>query len=166
MSAKAAREPIVVESHPSSLISMSLRELITIIVSGAVVGAAVVGLYLLLNHFVFSSVLCRPQAPADCAQAPLYAMVVAQLIGIVAGIGILVRLRVYRPLLVVLATVIALWTLQALIAPFVWWGALLVAALLFGICYGLFAWIARIRSFILALVITVVLVVIARIAFM
>ena len=166
MSAKAVQEPIVVESHPSSLIPMSLRELAGIIASGAFVGIAVVGLYLLLNHFVFSSVLCRPQAPADCAQAPRYAMVMAQLIGIVAGIGILVRLRVYRPLLVVLATVIALWTLQALITPFAWWGALLVAALLFGICYGLFAWIARIRSFILALVITVVLVVIARIAFM
>lgn len=166
MSAKAVQEPVIVESQPSSLIPMSLRELITIIISGAVVGAMVIGVYLLLNHFVFSAVLCRAQEPGDCSQAPTYAMIVSQIIGIIAGIGILVRLRVYRPLLVVLATVIALWTLQTLIAPFAWWGALIISALLFGISYGLFAWVARIRSFILALVVTVVLIIVARIAFM
>lgn len=145
---------------------MSVRELIGVIVSGAVIGIVVIGLYLLLNHFVFSAVLCRPQAPADCSQAPTYAMIVAQVIGVIAGIGILVRMRVYRPLLIVLATIATLWTLQSLIAPFAWWGALCIGAVLFGISYGLFAWVARIRSFILALVVTVVLVIVARIAFM
>lgn len=166
MSAKAIHEPTSTEPHSSSLIPMSGRELITIILSGAAVGAAIIGLYLLLNHFVFSAVLCRPQAPADCSQAPSYAMIVAQIVGIIGGIGVLVRLRVYRPLLVVLASLVSLWTLQQLILPFPWYGALIVAAILFGISYGLFAWVARVRSFVLALVITVVLVVIARIAFM
>lgn len=166
MSKKAVVEPSGVEPHSSSLIPMSVRELLGIVAGGAVIGLAVVGLYLLLNHFVFSAVLCRPQSPADCNQAPTYAMIVAQIVGVIAGIGVLVRLRVYRPLLVVLATLIALWTLQQLIGPFVWYGALAAGAVLFGLSYGLFAWVARIRSFILTLVITVVLVVIARIAFM
>ncbi|MGB4762047.1 MAG: hypothetical protein WBP12_01660 [Candidatus Saccharimonas sp.] len=166
VSAKAVYEPTTTEPHASSLIPMSVRELLGIVASGAVIGIVVIGLYLLLNHFVFGAVLCRPQAPTDCIQAPTYAMIVSQIIGIIAGIGVLVRLRVYRPLLVVLATVVALWTLQSLIAPLAWYIALCVGAVLFGISYGLFAWIARIRSFILALVVTVVLVIIVRIAFM
>lgn len=166
MSKKAVYEAPTMQAPVSSLIPMSSRELVTTLIGGAIIGAIVVALYLLLNHLVFTAVLCRPQAPADCSQAPTYAMIVAQVIGVIAGIGMLVRLRVYRPLLVVLATLISLWTLQTLIAPLPWYFSVLAAAVLFGLSYALFAWIARIRSFILALVITVVLVVITRIAFM
>jgi hypothetical protein len=166
VSKKAVYETPTMQAPVSSLIPMSSRELVATLIGGAVIGAVVVALYLLLNHFVFTAVLCRPQAPADCSQAPSYAMIVAQVIGVIAGIGMLVRLRIYRPLLVVLATLISLWTLQALIAPLAWYFAVLAAAVLFGLSYALFAWVARIRSFILALVITVVLVVVIRIAFM
>lgn len=166
MSKKAVYETPMTQAPVSSLIPMSSRELVATLVGGAVIGIVVMALYLLLNHFVFMAVLCRPQAPADCSQAPTYAMIVAQVIGVIAGIGMLVRLRVYRPLLVVLATLASLWTLQALIASLAWYLAIPAAAVLFGLSYGLFAWIARIRSFILALVLTVVLVVAVRIAFM
>ena len=39
---------------------------------------------------------------------------------------------------------------------------MLIVAVLFGLAYSLFAWIARIRNFVMALVVTVVVVVLVR----
>lgn len=150
----------------SALVPMSVREVVRTIVTGVVVGLVVIAIYLLLNKYLFGAVLCRPQSPSECGQAPTYAIVAAQVIGIIVGLGALARLRIYRPLFVVIATVITLWTLQLLISPLPWFGALLAGAVLFGLSYGLYAWIARIRSFILAAVIAIVLIVLVRIAFM
>lgn len=144
------------------LVPMSVRELITVVVTGLVVGAVVCGIAYLLNNFVFSAVLCRPQAPADCTNAPGYAMTVAIIIGSIAGLAALARLRVYRPLLVILAAAISLWGIHHLSEGLSWYWTLIVIALLFGFAYGLYAWLARIRSFIFAIVMTVVLVVLIR----
>ncbi len=153
-----------VDSGPrvAPLISMSLGELVRVVLCGIGVGLIVGVVYYLMNKFVFGAVLCRPQAPADCSQAPNYAFIVAMIIGSIAGIATLVRLRVYRPLLAVLAVAIALWGIHAALSGVVWYWALLAAMVLFGIAYGLFAWLARIRSFILAIVVTIVVVVIVR----
>jgi hypothetical protein len=66
--------------------------------------------------------------------------------------------------LIVIAATIALWGINTLTASMAWYFALPVIMIMFGLVYGLFAWIARIRSFILAIVVTVVLVVIVRLA--
>ena len=150
------------EPRVAPLISMSLGELIRVVLCGVGVGLIVAVVYYLMNKFVFGAVLCRPQAPADCNQAPNYAFIVAMVIGAIAGVATLVRLRVYRPLLAVLATVIALWGIHLALSGVVWYWALLATMALFGIAYGLFTWLARIRSFILAIVVTVVVVVVVR----
>ena len=76
--------------------------------------------------------------------------------------GWLARFRVYRPLLVVLTATVALWDLGTTILPMAWYWALLVGAVLFALAYTLFAWVSRIRNFILAVVVAVVMVVIVR----
>ena len=40
-----------------------------------------------------------------------------------------------------------------------WYWALIVPMVLFGLVYGVFAWIARIRSFLIAVILTVLVVV-------
>lgn len=146
------------------LVPMSGRELVTVIATGIVVGAIACGLFYLLNRFVFGAVLCRPQSAAECVSAPGYAMTAAIIISSIAGLAALARLRVYRPLLVVLAAAISLWGIQHLVAGLSWYMTLIVVALLFGFTYGLYAWLARIRSFIFAVVVCVVLVVVARLS--
>lgn len=146
------------------LVPMTVRELLTVVIAGAVVGAVIWGLFYLLNTFVFSSVLCRPQASSDCVNAPSYAMTVAIIIGSIAGLATLARMRVYRPLLVILAAAISLWGAQRITSGLTWYLALAVVALLFGLAYGLYAWIGRVRSFILAIVLSVILVVAIRLA--
>ncbi len=146
----------------SPLIPMSMRELLTALGIGLAVGVTVYVLMYLLNTFVFGSVLCRPQSAASCNDAPGYAMVVAMILGAIGGLAGLAQARVYRPLVVVLAATISLWGLQGIMQNVAWYWAVLVMAGLFGVTYALFTWIMRLRSFVLTLVVTIVLVVLIR----
>jgi len=159
-------EPVVHEEVTDSValpyIGMTRHEFTNVIITGLVTGLVVGGLYFLLNQFVFGAVLCRPQSTGDCSQAPHYAMIVALIIGTIGGVANLARVRVYRPLLVGLAVAIAFWGVHTVIAGFAWYWALVALMVLFALAYAAFAWVARTRNFILAVVVTVVLVVIAR----
>ena len=164
MKKEAAVNDPAITTRIDPLVPMTGRELVSVIVSGIAVGAVAWVLYYLLNMYVFSAVLCRPQAPADCSNAPGYAMTVAVIIASIAGLAVLARMRVYRPLLVVLAAAISLWGFQHIISGMQWYVALPVVALLFGFSYGLYTWLGRLRSFILAVVISIILVVAVRLA--
>lgn len=138
------------------------REVVSAAIAGAVVGAVTVVAYMLLNRYVFGSVMCRAGADASCANAPSYAMAVSLVIGAVTGLVALVQARIFRPLLVVLATVISFWGLQSLVGGMVWYWAVVIGAVLFALAFLAFAWIARIRSFVLAVIVAIVLVLAIR----
>jgi uncharacterized membrane protein len=78
----------------------------------------------------------------------------------------LIRLRVYRPLLVVLASAVSLWGIAGMAWGLTWYLGALVAAVMYLLAYGLYAWVARTRMFLIALAVTVVLVVVVRLALM
>ena len=150
------------DARVSPLVSMSRRELISMILVGVAVGAIISVLYFLLNKFIFSAVLCRPQSTADCGQAPNYAMIVAMLVGSIGGVVGLARTRIYRPLLIVIVSVIVLWGIQNVLMGLDWYWAMMITAVFFGLAYGVFGWLARIRNFILAIVLVAVLTVLVR----
>lgn len=147
------------------VVPMVGREVLTVFLAGVLAGALIGIGYYLLNNFVFSAVMCRTATTGSCGDAPGYAMTVAMIIGGLAGLIALAQIRIYRPLLIVLATAISLWGFQSLIAGMEWHWGLLVLAVLFGLTYTLFAWIVRLRSFVAAVVLTVVLVVLLRFVF-
>ena len=138
------------------------REVATVLVIGAIVGLLTAITYYLLERFVFSAVLCREGADSSCADAPNYAMIVATVVGTIVGLVALVQARVYRPLLVVVGTAAALWGVSGLVADLAWYFALAIAVALYAVTYLLFSWMARIRSFIAALIVTALLIVAAR----
>ncbi len=147
------------------LVPMYGREVLVVVLSGIMAGILIGVGYYLLHQFVFGAVMCREGASSTCSEAPNYAMTVSMIIGGLAGLITLAQVRVYRPLLIVLATTIALWGFHALIGDMAWyWGVLLVGAL-FGVTYALFAWIVRLRSFVLAVIVTALLVVLIRFVF-
>lgn len=146
----------------SPFVSMSRRDIIDVLVCGAGVGLVVGILYTLLETFVFGAVLCRPQQAADCAQAPQYAMIVATVIGAIGGLVALARVRIYRPLFVVLFATISLWAANLFVGNYAWYWAIPILLALYAIAYLLFAWLARIRSFILAGVLGIVVLVVVR----
>ena len=158
-------EPVVYEEPDVTVlpfVGMTRRDFFGVLVTGFVTGIAVAGLYFLLNTFVFGAVLCRAQSTGDCSQAPDYAMIVAIIIGTIGAVANLARIRVYRPLLVGVAVAISLWGIHTLLSSVAWYWALLDSAVIFALAYAVFAWAARIRNFILSLVVAVVLVVLVR----
>lgn len=153
-------EPNDSDIRVSPFIGMSVRDLFMTIVVGALVGLATAGIALLMNRYVFTAVLCRSEATAsDCTNAPLYATIVAMIIGAIAALVALANMRMYRPLLVVIAATATLWGFHVLTVSMPWYWALVVPMVLFGLIYGMFTWIARIRSFLIAVILTVLVVV-------
>jgi hypothetical protein len=150
------------EVRVTPLVPATRRDLLSAILVGAGVGLVVALMYFLLNKYVFGAVLCRAQSPTECTQAPTYSMLVAVILASIGGVAGLARARVYRPLLVAIAAAIALWGLNAVAGNVVWYFGLLASVVLFALAYGVFAWVARIRNFILSVVVTVVLMVLVR----
>ena len=148
----------------SPIVSTYRREILATLMTGAIVGIILIGVYYLLNNYVFGSVLCRAGNDASCASAPSYSMAVSLVLSVVVGLIGLVQIRSYRPLLIVLAIAVSFWGYQVLIASLAWYWGLLVGAVLFALSYLLFAWFARIRSFTLSLILTILLVVLIRLA--
>lgn len=146
----------------SSLVPMTWRELARIGAIGAVIGALSVGLYVLFHAYIFQAVLCRDQANTACGQAATYAAITTAFIASFVAVVVLAHIRVYRPLLIILAAILALWGIQSIVAVLPWYWALAGMIAVGALAYSLFAWIARIRSFILSAVVAIVIAVIIR----
>ena len=146
----------------SNLVSMTWRELARIGAIGAVIGALSVGLYVLFHTYIFQAVLCRDQANTACGQAATYAAITTAFIASFVAVVVLAHIRVYRPLLIILAAILALWGIQSIVAVLPWYWALVGMIAVGALAYSLFAWIARIRSFILSAVVAIVIAVIIR----
>ena len=105
-------EPVVYEETPEvktlPFVGMARHEFLNVALTGLGVGIVVTLLYFLLNTFVFGAVLCRPQSTGDCSQAPNYAMIVSIIIATIGGVANLARIRIYRPLMVGIASAVAL----------------------------------------------------------
>lgn len=161
---KTTYEELVVDAEPrvSPLVPMSVRDVIGVLVGGLATGLIVAGVMMLLDKYVFGAALCRPQSVESCSQAPFYSMIVALVIGVIVGLVVLARLRIYRPLMIVLAVAIATWGIHVITNGMAWYWTLIAIAVIYAAMYGFFAWIARVRSFMFALVVTVVMVVVFR----
>lgn len=150
------------EEKSVSIIPMLQTDFIGVVALGAIAGFLMWMFGGLLNRFVFDPYLCQNAIGDQCVSAVNYAAILSGLfVGAISLVG-LIRLRVYRPLLVVLASFMALWGVVQLT-----WGmstltGILVIALLYGIAFGVFTWIARLREFWISLILTILLVVVVR----
>lgn len=151
-----------VNDTPQSLIAMTIKKLLFIIAIGAVAGAVIWGLTLVLDTYVYKAILCNRDAAVQCASSQQYATITAAIIGAAAGLFGLVRLHVFRPLLIVIAAFISLWGLLPLIAALPWYGGMLIAMVMYGLAFGVFAWLVRVRKFYIALIIVVLVVIAVR----
>lgn len=143
-------------------ITMSIRSLLFVLIVGLVSGLAIWGLTFLLDTYVYKALLCANETAQQCISSTRYATVTATILGAAVGLFGLVRLQVFRPLLVVAAAIVALWGLLAVVSPMIWYIAAPVVAALYGLAFAVFAWLARIRHFLISLIAIVILVVIVR----
>lgn len=147
---------------PAPIVAMTGRQLVQTIIIGLIVGLSVWGLSLLLETYVFQQLLCQQGDSSQCGATLSYSSAVASVVGLGIGVSGLVYFRVFRPLLVGLAAMLTLWGLTSLTADWSWYMAGASVAALYAVAYALYAWVARLQSFVLALVATVLLVTITR----
>lgn len=150
--------------QPTYAVAMPNRELLSTLVLGGATGLIIWGLGLILNRYVFDVFFCQSGLSNLCAHELDYAAGVSVAVGSILALVGLIWLRVYRPLLVVLAAAISLWGVAQLAIGASWYWGFLSAVVLYLIAYGLFAWTARVRVFWIALVATIALVVAVRVA--
>lgn len=143
-------------------IGMSVQRLLSVVVVGLVTGLAIWGLTLLLDTYIYKALLCANETAHQCISSTRYATVTATILGAAAGLFGLVRLQVFRPLLVVAAAIVALWGLLAVVSPMKWYLALPAVMLLYGVAFAIFAWLARIRHFLVSLIAIIILIVVVR----
>lgn len=145
------------------LIELQPQQLIQIALLGAVAGAATWLLGLFVRQVIFVPLFCGDPTNGLCVGAPELSSNIATLFAAVIALLGLVRFSVYRPLLIVIAAAISLWGLGTWTAGLPWFESIAWAVLLYAFAYVLFAWLVRPRSFVFALVIVAVVVILARV---
>lgn len=147
---------------PTPIVTMYRDDVVRVLVLGIIAGVFVWLLALLLHRYVFDVYLCQNGTREQCGSAKDYAVAVASFVAAIPALGALVRMRVYRPLLVVLASGISVWGVTQVGLNFGWLTGLAMVAVMHGLAFGAYAWLARIRNFWIALAAIVVVVIITR----
>lgn len=156
----------VYEEEKRSLFTpMDMSRLAAVVLLGAVIGLLVWGLALTIDRYVLTPTLCQGSQLLQCSNTAQYAESAASIIGAGVGLFFLVRLQVYRPLLVVVAVITSLWGVISQVALLPWYGIGLSVVALYALAHGLYAWLARFRNFWMVVVLYVALVAAVRVAF-
>ena len=147
----------------SVYITPDRRSVVGTLLTGLAVGIVGWLLNLAIQAWIIEPVFCRsPQTFAVCANGGTIAWVIAMILVSIASLLSLVRSGVFRPLLVVIASLIALWGVSLWLGPLAWWQAMLWHGALFAVAYGLFSWVARLSNFLLAVIVTTILIIASR----
>lgn len=143
---------------------MTILTVVQIFVLGAVLGLIAWAVSAAVANYVISPLFCKADGGnfSVCAQGGLLASNIASLLVGALAVVALLRLGVFRPLLISLAVVISLWGIGPWMGALLWYEALAWTALLHAVAYLAFSWLARIRVFWIALLATVIVIVAAR----
>lgn len=145
--------------------TMSVRMVAKIFLYGLLVGVVSFALYVGLDRFVFEPVLCRENAAlARCESKDEFAAGAAIVLGSLLGLFLLVRERVYRPILAIIGIAISLWGVFGLVGVLPILLAACVATILFGLAYVVFSWLVQPTSLVVSLVGVLVVSALARLA--
>ena len=110
-----------------------------------------------LNQFIVAPALCEKALQASCTSSASVSFHISSLIASIAAVAMMVNLSVYRPLLVVIATLIGTWGMYNLPFPLIgspWYWQLAVIFFINAVAYLTFAWILRAYNLIAGLALT------------
>lgn len=130
---------------------------------GLALGVVVWALTWLVGQLVVEPLLCRESAALACGRTTEVSGSLAAVIGAIIGLGVLIRLNVSRPLLVVVASLTVLWGLALWTSGMYWAEAVAWSAGLYAASYTLFLWLVRFRQIFVVLLALIAIVVVARV---
>lgn len=134
---------------------------------GAIVGAVYWLLALLIGRYIVEPLACRDVVSAvACTDASVLAGKLSTVIvALMATFG-MIRAGVARPLIVAVASAAVLWSLSEWTNGLFWGEALAWSIILYALAYGLFGWIARHVSAIVAIILAILVAVAIRVGLM
>ncbi len=131
----------------------------------AIIGGSLGFLYwlttLLISRYIIDPIYCGASFDANvCTGSIGMSGDIATIIVATVGLAVLVRYAVVRPIIVAVASALALWSLARWTEGLAWYESLAWSVVLYGFTYILFSWISRYsRTVIVATSIIVVLIV-------
>lgn len=148
----ATAESKFIDIQPSTMVQVALL--------GVMLGAVSWVLTLLADRFLLTPMTCSSESTTGiCLNSEVIAgngvLVIMAIIGVLG----LVRLGVYRPMLVALAATISLWGVTGWIDGLAWYEGLTWMAALYALTYTVFTWLARPRMFLIAIILTLLVIV-------
>jgi hypothetical protein len=144
------------------LIEMPQHQVIQVALLGIGLGIGAWILGMLVKQVVIMPLFCGDPTNGVCVgSVDVSSNAAAVIVGFV-GLMALVRLSVFRPLLVVLATLVALWGIGSSTNGLQWYESLAWTVVLYMLCYIAFAWLVRPRSFVPTLLLLVIAVSLIR----
>lgn len=144
-------------------IDIQPQQIMRVVVLGMFVGLLFWGTSLIFHNSLLSPVLCAEQPKDVCAESLAVSSGIATIIVAIAGLLVLVRIGVFRPLLVIIAVSVTLWGLGVWLQSLAWYEAMSWSMLLYGLQFIAFTWLARFRALAPALISITVVALIARI---
>lgn len=140
--------------------SLPRREVLRLVVIGLAGGALVWILRLILESWVLSPLFCRtPDTASICTNAGSTSFVMSLIVIGSISVSLLVSARVFRPVLISLATFISLGALWSILDSRGAALATLITAIFGMLLYLFFALTAAVKRYILATIITIALVI-------
>lgn len=147
------------------VISTSWREWGRTIGFGAATGLIFWLLTVLLQRYVVDPLVCRQLINATlCANSTPLAGNIAAILTAAIAVVFLVRAQIARPIILAVATAALLWDLALWTNGLFWLEAVVWSVVLYALCYALFAWITRYATLWVTVVLSLLIIVIIRIA--
>jgi hypothetical protein len=132
--------------------------------TGLGIGALYFILTSLIGHFVIDALYCGSSLnAANCSNSVSLSGNIATILVGTIGLGIMVSLRVVRPIIVAILAAISLWGLSVWTVGMSWGEVVIVSAILYAIAYLVFAWICRYTETIPVIIVSILVAVMARI---
>lgn len=151
-------------SSTQAFIELRPQTLVQVALLGAGLGLLSWLMTIVVRQVIFVPLFCGDPTNAACVGATGSAGVLALIVTGIVGLLGLVRLGVYRPLLVALAAAVSLWGIALWTGGLQWFEAAAWSVVLYALVYAVYAWLVRPRSFAFALVLVIVVAVLSRVA--
>jgi len=168
MAVEAVPQIPTTEEDSNVLISPEWIDLIRVGILGLAVGVLIPALGWLLQKFLIAPIFCKEATTlAVCTPGDLTTYYIATVVLSVVAVALMANWQVFRPLLVAVAAASALWGFQRYVGDTVSHAGVeyyISSAVLYAVAFLLFYWTLRLKSFALSVILTVVAVILIRLA--
>lgn len=135
------------------------------VVLGAVTGLIFWLLAIIVARYIIDPLACgRLFNSAVCVDSAPLSGHIAAILAAVVGLISMVRISAARPIVIAVASAALLWDLGTWIDGLFWLEAVVWSIVLYAAVYALFAWITRYANLLMTVIISLLIVIIIRIA--